>query len=361
MSRKRHILIVEDNQDHRELLEDALKAKYYVSHVDSKDACLKFVEDKQVDLIILDYYLNNSFSGLDILKKITKLKQNLPIIIVTAYGDEDVAVNAIKSGAIDYIRKTMDNSYIKRIIKNVFKVLNNREPGRIKEEIRSFLDFIDKNKDEFIDCWINKIYNMSKYIGIKDKIEIDENKINRLFIAFIADIQNDSSTETLHLLKKMIWEDGKEGKHLLNVELLNTSFKESAREVLFKHYPKAFDYRDAFMQRIGKLVDENDLELSKEYEKIMDQSILRMRSAERLSTKYVLMRTLQHEIRQPLSYIYNSAEMLLTGQYESKKMQMIEKILLKAKEIEKLLIKLESNSDLSLKNYSDDLPIIDLS
>ena len=42
-------------------------------------------------------------------------------------------------------------------------------------------------------------------------------------------------------------------------------------------------------------------------------------------------------------------------------MQMIEKILTKSREIEKLLIKLEENSDLSLKNYSDDLPIIDLS
>jgi signal transduction histidine kinase len=115
------------------------------------------------------------------------------------------------------------------------------------------------------------------------------------------------------------------------------------------------------MQRISRLVEENDLELSKAFEKIMDESILRMRAAERLSTKFVLLRTLQHEIRQPLSYIYNSAEMLLTGMYEDERMEMIEKILVKSKEIEKMLNRLETNSELPFKKYSDNLPIIDLS
>jgi len=360
MSEKKHILIVEDNQDHRELLEDALKRNYRISHTESKENCLKIIESDPVDLIILDYYLNNNFSGLDILRIIIKINKYLPVIIVTAYGDEDIAVSAIKSGAIDYIRKTMDNTYINKIYNNVNKLLSNGKSKKLITEIRSFLDFIEKSKEEFIECWIEKIIGMSKNLGL-DSNEIDKNKLERLFVSFIADIQNESSVETLHFLKKMIWERGREGKHLINVELFNTSFKEAARGILFKHYPKAFDYRDAFMQKIGKLVDENDLELSKEYEKIMDQSILRMRSAERLSTKYVLMRTLQHEIRQPLSYIYNSAEMLLTGQYDDKKTEMIEKILIKSKEIEKLLHKLENNSDLSLKNYSDNLPIIDLS
>ena len=53
--------------------------------------------------------------------------------------------------------------------------------------------------------------------------------------------------------------------------------------------------------------------------------------------------------------------MLLTGMYENKRTEIIEKILVKSKEIEKMLHKLEANSELSLKNYSDNLPIIDLS
>lgn len=358
MNRKQHIHIVEDNEDHRELLEDALKADYILSNSDTAEKCLRLLQDQSIDLIILDYYLNNSFSGIDILKGILKIKNDLPVIIVTAYGDEDIAVDAIKCGATDYIRKTMDNSYIDKIYINVKKLLS----GTQKENsgFQYFINFIETRKEEFLDIWNNKINKMCEYLDLGG-CDIEITILKNLFLSFVSDIQNESSTETLKILKELVLQRDKEGKYLINIELINTSFKEAARDILYKHYPKAFDYRDTFMQKIGKLVDHNDLELSKTFEKIVDQSILRMRSAERLSTKFVLLRTLQHEIRQPLSYIYNSAEMLLTGLFDDNRTEMIEKILDKSKEIEKMLSKLETNSDLSLKNYSDNLPIIDLS
>ena len=61
-------IIVEDNPDHRELLEDTLKDNYKLSHADSKEKSLSLINQHKFDCVVLDYYLKNKFSGLEILK-----------------------------------------------------------------------------------------------------------------------------------------------------------------------------------------------------------------------------------------------------------------------------------------------------
>jgi DNA-binding NtrC family response regulator len=142
MFNKAHILIVEDNPDHRELLADILKENYKVSHADSKEECLKIIKEKKYDVVILDYYLKNQFSGLEILKEITNNYPHIPVIMVTAYGSEDVAVSALKSGARDYIRKTLDNTFIKQVAKNINEIIKHKQ------------DFLSYEKQSLIDFFI---------------------------------------------------------------------------------------------------------------------------------------------------------------------------------------------------------------
>jgi DNA-binding response OmpR family regulator len=297
---------------------------------------------------------------LEILKEINKKYPHIPVIMVTAYGNEEVAVSALKSGARDYIRKTLDNSFIKRISKNINEILKNR-PGFFSHDKQSLLNFFVSHEKEFIKAWYNKISLLKKRLGLSKEITVNNDLLTNVFGTFLADLQNEKASVTLNVLKKMIWTQTSKMGSLILVELLNKSFKEVTRELLSTHYSSSFDERSAFMQRVSTIVDENDLELSKEYERIIDTSTEKMLEAERLSTKLLLMRTLQHEIRQPLSYIYNSIEMILSENRNHPDKKVLNTILLQAQKIDKLLTTLEKDSLMPLKDYADKLPMIDIS
>jgi signal transduction histidine kinase len=202
---------------------------------------------------------------------------------------------------------------------------------------------------------------LKKKLGLSKEITVTHALLSNLFGTFLADIQNEEATVTLNVLKKMIWTQTSKMGSLILVELCNKSFKEVTRELLAAYFATSFKGRSIFMNRVSKLVDENDLELSKEYERIIDTATEKMLEAERLSTKLLIMRTLQHEIRQPLSYIYNSIEMLLNDEDDKASKQVLNTILEQAKKIDLLLTNLEKDSQMPLKEYADKLPMIDLS
>jgi signal transduction histidine kinase len=202
---------------------------------------------------------------------------------------------------------------------------------------------------------------MGNQIGAREQLVVKKEELVYFYRAYLQDISNEKVHESLALLKRMIWEKKSDDKYVLRAELLNISFKEAMREFVMKYFSYLKDYRKELMKSVGVIVDENNLSLSKEYEKVLGQSLSRIRTDERLATKYILLRTLQHEIRQPLSYIQNSAEILLTGECEEVRDKYIKNILEQAQKIENLLIKLEDDSQMLLTNYSDDLLMVDVS
>ena len=142
MLMKPKVLVAEDNVDHLELLTDALSEENEVVGTDSKEGCMEQLQKDTFDLVVLDYNLKKDFSGFDILREITLKYPYMPVIMVTAYGNEELAVKVMKIGAKDYIRKTLDNNYIDRIVSNVRILVNKREKEdyrKIKEDSIAFL------------------------------------------------------------------------------------------------------------------------------------------------------------------------------------------------------------------------------
>ncbi|MBI2456494.1 MAG: response regulator, partial [candidate division NC10 bacterium] len=104
----KRILVVDDEESVRWALRKALeRASYRVDLAADGPAGLQAAEDPGVDLALLDVRLPGR-DGLDVLREIRKRRPDLPVIMMTAYGTLQVAVEAMRLGAYDYIGKPFD-------------------------------------------------------------------------------------------------------------------------------------------------------------------------------------------------------------------------------------------------------------
>ena len=95
------ILIVDDDPVYADTLSDA----YRVVAVKSGRVAVERVKRRSdIDLAVIEYRLSD-MSGIEVMKEIKDVAPSVLVIIVTAYGDEDVAVEAFRSGARDYLKK----------------------------------------------------------------------------------------------------------------------------------------------------------------------------------------------------------------------------------------------------------------
>ncbi|MBW2409450.1 MAG: response regulator, partial [Deltaproteobacteria bacterium] len=102
------ILVVDDEASHRQMIEAVLSAEGYEIHqADDGQSAIAAIEKKFYDLIIMDIRMK-AVGGIEALKEIKKISPGIPIIIMTAYASVDTAVDALKSGAYDYLTKPLD-------------------------------------------------------------------------------------------------------------------------------------------------------------------------------------------------------------------------------------------------------------
>ncbi|MBW7887413.1 MAG: response regulator [Bacteroidetes bacterium] len=100
------ILIIDDETAFSNLLKMDLETSdaYKVTTEESGEAGIEKLKDENFDIILLDYHLG-SMTGLQVLEWMNSEKKETPVIMLTAAGTEEVAVNAMKLGAYDYARK----------------------------------------------------------------------------------------------------------------------------------------------------------------------------------------------------------------------------------------------------------------
>lgn len=102
---KNSILVIEDNQTLREGIVHVLqKMKYSVLIADSGEQGLQIVKENRPDFIICDYKLPG-MTGIDVLTKIKETNPQIEVLLITAFGTIELAVEAIKKGAFDFLPK----------------------------------------------------------------------------------------------------------------------------------------------------------------------------------------------------------------------------------------------------------------
>jgi DNA-binding NtrC family response regulator len=103
------ILVIDDEAEIREGLELLLSSEgYAVTSAETGEAGIARLEQEPFDLLLLDVSLPGR-SGLDLLRDIRQRDPHLPVVLITAYGSIDMARQAFKSGAQDYITKPWSN------------------------------------------------------------------------------------------------------------------------------------------------------------------------------------------------------------------------------------------------------------
>jgi DNA-binding NtrC family response regulator len=148
MNPKKSVLIVDDEESVREALRQILKPFYEVRTASCGDEALQCVRRETIDLVTLDLRMPG-MSGIEILREIRKVKDDIEVIIITAHGDPANAGEAVFYGAGDFILKPFD---VSDVTAKVSRSLERRHHGlKIKNlvhEIKGLLPNEEKKNEE---------------------------------------------------------------------------------------------------------------------------------------------------------------------------------------------------------------------
>ncbi len=115
-----NILIVDDDKNTREGLERALKNQYKVYIAESAEKALNIMHEKRIDIILSDLQMPG-MNGMDFLKQVKKYNNDLIFILLTAYGNIETAVEAMKNGAYDFLTKPVNLNHLELLFERAIK------------------------------------------------------------------------------------------------------------------------------------------------------------------------------------------------------------------------------------------------
>lgn len=122
------LLVVDDELGVQESLRMIFKEDYDVLTAANSEEAFKIIDEKDPELVLLDVILPG-MDGMDVLRKVRSMKPQIQVIMVTAQDKVKTAVEAIKLGAFDYIRKPYDIDELRDLAKRAL------ERTKLREEI----------------------------------------------------------------------------------------------------------------------------------------------------------------------------------------------------------------------------------
>jgi DNA-binding response OmpR family regulator len=152
MSYKKTVLIVDDDTMIRKQLEQSLKRNFFETlQAASGEDALKIIEQGKADVVVIDVKLPG-INGLEVLKKCKEKSSNTEVIVITGYGSQEIAIQALREGAIDYIEKPIIEEEL------------NAALGRALEKLGEKKDLTYKNAILIIDDEKSAVERLKKFM-----------------------------------------------------------------------------------------------------------------------------------------------------------------------------------------------------
>ena len=134
MSERSHILIVDDEKNYLLVLQTLLEdAGYTVTAVNDPETALAFLGESEVDVLVTDMKMPK-VSGREVLQRVKKSWSHIPVLIMTAFGSIESAVEVMKSGAFDYITKPFSNDELLLSVHNAAELSRAHRQYRLLQE-----------------------------------------------------------------------------------------------------------------------------------------------------------------------------------------------------------------------------------
>lgn len=134
MSEKSRILILDDEKNYLLVLEALLSdAGYAVIPINDPEMAVSYLEEAEVDVVITDMKMPK-MSGLEVLQHVKRNSPSVPVLIMTAFGSIESAVEVMKYGAFDYITKPFANDDLLLSVHNAVELSRAHQQYRILQE-----------------------------------------------------------------------------------------------------------------------------------------------------------------------------------------------------------------------------------
>jgi two-component system NtrC family response regulator len=158
---KRTILVAEDEEKMRRILEVNLQDRYRVLLARDGEEALRLFMENEVNLLLTDMKMPER-DGLSLLHEVKRLQPGIPVVLITAYGTIESAVNAMKEGATDYLLKPVKMEEVGLVIERALLQADLiDENQKLREEIKSLYG---------VETIISKHSKMVEIMGIVQQV-----------------------------------------------------------------------------------------------------------------------------------------------------------------------------------------------
>lgn len=227
MNKKLSVLIAEDENNLAILLERVLKREGYTTYIagDGLEA-YKLVCDTKIDIVLTDLKMPG-MDGIELLSKVKEIDPTIEVIIMTAYATVDTAINALKMGARDYVRKPFDIEEIVSTVKNTSLLICN-------------MTMQDNDKFETNDMLVSNSPEMIKLIKMIKKVA---NSLANIYIHGETGVGKELVAQSIHELS--------ERKDMPFIKVNCSAFPETLLESELFGYEKGA-FTGAFARKLGR-------------------------------------------------------------------------------------------------------------
>lgn len=237
---KQSILVVDDDKNILKMIEIHLRKErsYDINTATNGEACLKNVRESMPDLVLMDIQMPG-IDGIETLKRIKDIEPNVPVVMMSAHGTIEKAVESMKQGAYDFITKPFESD---RLLVTVRNALMN---SSLRKEV-------DSLKQELKDKYQFK--NIIGQSGIMQEVFRSLEKVINSNVTVL--IQGESGTGKELIAKAIHYHNKERANHefvAVNCSALPESLLESE---LFGHEKGSFT--GATGKRIGKFEQANN-------------------------------------------------------------------------------------------------------